>query len=830
MDNGPEDVVVPLILRAMLVRGRNQELLAEFRDPGPQDQSAAEVLRARAVALQTLGRTAEANAAADRALQLRRDAGSLLTRARLAQRQGDFSLAGRFIDETLKLEPENIDVITMKVSVLKDGGQTQEAVSVVDNLVQRYPNSATARMSRIEISLALKQDAKAKEDIDALSKQAPNSPMVTYLQALLTARTGDAKAAWQQMQRLPPEFVQLQPEFATAIAQVGINSGNLESAGAILTTLISRHPDVTQARFQLALLRLRQKSPEAAITAIGPLANSDNAEANSILAQAYLQLRRFDDAIEALEKALASGDGNDLLKRQLAYSQLRAGNSAEAIEELRKIAANDPGNAESAGPLIAVLLREKKFDEALQIAGQMAKAAEKSPMPLFYRGQIFIARGDLAQAATALGQALTIDPKFVPALYYSANVASARGNLDLATKNLREVIALNPKNALSYIRLADIALSRDQEREAVAFLEQAIKAVPDSPAPRLAMINYQVSRRNYQEALATVDALLQVAPNNPEGMAFRGQIQLATGAKTQAVATFRALATANPSSAAAQLLLVGALRANQDTSGAEVALRNAVNLAPASAQIRSAATVFLITQGKPDDALATARDFSTKYPGVEGELLVARTLMLLGRPAEADSLLTKAVASHPSNQLVLSLSQIAMTNGDRQKADKVLSDWLVKNPNDPEVRRHRGTLLLSLGDRAGARRELEAALKLRAEDPVTLNNLGWLLQEEDPNRSLSLVTQAANVAPRSPEIVDTLGWLKFQRRDHAGALPLLQRAHNLDSDNPEIAYHLALALDATGKRAEAKSLLQTTLEKNRTFEGMENAKQLVARW
>src|SRR6185436_3499212 len=132
------------------------------------------------------------------------------------------------------------------------------------------------------------------------------------------------------------------------------------------------------------------------------------------------------------------------------------------------------------------------------------------------------------------------------------------------------------------------------------------------------------------------------------------------------------------------------------------------------------------------------------------------------------------------------------------------SDWLVKNPNDPEVRRQRGTLLLSLGDRAGARRELEAALKLRAEDPVTLNNLGGLRQEEDPNRSLSLVTQAANVAPRSPEIVDTLGWLKFQRRDHAGALPLLQRAHNLDSNNSEIAYHLALALDATGKRAEAK--------------------------
>src|SRR5687768_4390947 len=61
-DNGPEDIILPAILRAMLIRGRNQELLAEFRDPAPQDQTAVEVLRARAIAFQALGRTGEANA------------------------------------------------------------------------------------------------------------------------------------------------------------------------------------------------------------------------------------------------------------------------------------------------------------------------------------------------------------------------------------------------------------------------------------------------------------------------------------------------------------------------------------------------------------------------------------------------------------------------------------------------------------------------------------------------------------------------------------------------------------------------------------------------
>jgi thioredoxin-like negative regulator of GroEL len=59
---------------------------------------------------------------------------------------------------------------------------------------------------------------------------------------------------------------------------------------------------------------------------------------------------------------------------------------------------------------------------------------------------------------------------------------------------------------------------------------------------------------------------------------------------------------------------------------------------------------------------------------------------------------------------------------------------------------------------------------------------------------------------------------------------LLQRAHDLDSQNPEIGYHLAVALDANGKRVEAKTLLMSVLQANPKFDGVEDAKQLVARW
>ena len=138
--------------------------------------------------------------------------------------------------------------------------------------------------------------------------------------------------------------------------------------------------------------------------------------------------------------------------------------------------------------------------------------------------------------------------------------------------------------------------------------------------------------------------------------------------------------------------------------------------------------------------------------------------------------------------------------------------------------------LLYTGDQAAARPEFEVLLKQRPENPVILNNLGWLIQNQDPARALSLITLAVKIAPRSPDIIDTLGWMKLQHREVEAAIPLLTRAHDLNADNPEIGYHLAVALGATGKRTEAKALLKSVLAKNPKFEDAQNAQQLLARW
>jgi Flp pilus assembly protein TadD len=346
----------------------------------------------------------------------------------------------------------------------------------------------------------------------------------------------------------------------------------------------------------------------------------------------------------------------------------------------------------------------------------------------------------------------------------------------------------------------------------------------------LALANYQLSQKKYPEAQASVNELLQKSPQNADGMAMLGQIQFNKGEKGQAVATFRALAAANPKSSSAQIMLAEALSGNGDRAGAQLAARKAMELQPESPQPYGVLIAQQIADGKPTDALSTARSFGAGHPGPDADLLMADTNFRLNHKDEAVGILTKAQAAKPDKRYVARLAQFAISSDDTKRAAALYADWLAKNPTDVGMRRDYASLLLSAGDQAAARREFETVLKQAPQDAVALNNLGWILQKEDPARALSMVSQAAKLAPRSPQIADTLGWMKLQSQDRQSALPLLQRAHDLDSRNPEIGYHLAVALDANGKRVEAKALLVSVLQANPKFDGVEDAKQLVARW
>jgi putative PEP-CTERM system TPR-repeat lipoprotein len=696
-DIRPVDMVVPNLLRVMLQRNEMKELLNQFPEPpeGTQSKVAADILSARAFALQTLHQPVDARAAMDRSLALRRDVDGLVASASLAQQQRNAALARSQTDEVLKLAPTNEAAGVRSIQLARESGDLKQARANADEFVRRAPRSLFARALRIEVLLELNEEEKAKEDVDILLGAAP--PYGKFYKAVLAAQDKDIQGAWAQLQTLQPEFIQGQAFRVMTVANMAMAAGRVNSGSAILTTYVARHPDDRLARLELAAARLLQNEPQAALDALDPITVRDPA-VDSLLALGYLQSQRFADALASLEAVSSLPKPNNFLQQQLALSQFQVAESDQIIRGFKTLLEDDPDNLTAAAPLIATLIAAGKWDDALKVAEGIAKQAPKSPFPAFYEGQIFVARGNLAKAEAAFDRALAVAPNFVPALYYRANVLVARGEPEAAKKSLEALLSQNPANALASIRLAEIALDAGKDQEAATLLVSTQRRFVTSPLPRLALANYQIGRAKYQDAQATLNQLKEISKNNPEGQALQAKIESLSGRPADASRTLRVLINGNTEQPAAYALAARALYASKEQLAAEAAISKGMDLAPDSAQMRRELIGIQIGGGKGDDAIATARTYRSENPGLEADLLLADTLFRLKRADEAHALGEKILNGTPPSRFVVQWSQAAMNAGNFKEASAVLSNWIAKNPTDLVVQREYAALKKRSGD------------------------------------------------------------------------------------------------------------------------------------
>src|SRR5579871_1206941 len=327
IDHAPDQAVLPPLFDAMLARGEAQQLLAEFPDPGPhaKESSAPDVLKARAVALLRVGQPQQAVAEMDQSLAYRRDVSGLLTRAKIAQEEKDIGTAQKLADEALGRDSKSLDALVFEISLAMQSRHDAQALALAERLVHDYPDNLAARSARIEVYLKQKMDAKAKPEVDAILAVHPTLPAAVYYRAILLARAGRTRDAWGVAESLPPEFVQAQAGTAMAVAELAAANKDYETAGAILASALAKHPDDLNIRLRLAATRLQQNSAENALNILLPMKDSGDPRLQSLLAETYLKLHRWSDALAYLEKAAAVPGVSPLLKEQLAETQMQVG-------------------------------------------------------------------------------------------------------------------------------------------------------------------------------------------------------------------------------------------------------------------------------------------------------------------------------------------------------------------------------------------------------------------------------------------------------------------------------------------------------------------------
>lgn len=293
-DGAPDHAVLPVLFRAMVNRHEEINLLNEFPEPvaGAKGVATSDILQGRAMALLSLNRAAEAAQAMDRSLSLNRDADGLLLRARIATQQKDTARARKLVDEAYRMEPKSGAVMFARLEQLSQSNDDAATLAMADQMLKLFPYNSDARVGRIKVYLKQNQDAKAKEEVNALLARSSKLGVGLYYKAVLQQRAHDKKGAAQTIQSLPPEFVKAHPEYAVDMAQMAFDNGNVETASAILGAALSAAPDMVDARLRLASLRMTQNSPQAALTVLSPVQDSQDPRIQKLLGEVRARIAK----------------------------------------------------------------------------------------------------------------------------------------------------------------------------------------------------------------------------------------------------------------------------------------------------------------------------------------------------------------------------------------------------------------------------------------------------------------------------------------------------------------------------------------------------------
>jgi Flp pilus assembly protein TadD len=234
--------------------------------------------------------------------------------------------------------------------------------------------------------------------------------------------------------------------------------------------------------------------------------------------------------------------------------------------------------------------------------------------------------------------------------------------------------------------------------------------------------------------------------------------------------------------------------------------------------------------GQTDQAVSNAQSFRKTNPGPDSDILLADALSRTHHEDQAMDILSKSFAGKPTRPLLSRYGRLAITQNQAKRADDALASWLRKNPDDMGARLEFAQFYMMQNDMPRAVAQYDAVLKRQPGNTLAMNNLGSLLQTSNPGRASELLTKAAQLAPNSPDVHDSLGWLKLQQKDAAGGLSHLRRAHELRGNDPAITYHLIVALDANGKRNDARPMLKTLLAGGANFPEKPAALKLSSQW
>lgn len=581
----------------------------------------------------------------------------------------------------------------------------------------------------------------------------------------------------------------------------------------------------------LAEVRLRQHKTAEALDAVEPALTQAGEIDDKLLATAgvlTLEQGDADGAVEIFERIAEAEPGNEGRQVDLAAVYLAAGRGDAALELLDSLDGDGSGDARRSLLTLISLQAEGRTDEALGLGDELLEAYPSNVQIKGIVAGLRQAAGDVAGARALLREVLATDRTNLAALVGLGRMALADARLTEARQRFRSALEQAPDSALVMVEMAHVAFREGDVASAINWLEKARSVDSRALTPRLRLTAEYLRRGQANAARDAASEAVSIAPDNAEARNLLGIAYMALGRFDSAADEFRLAIRSEPHVEAYQLNLARSDMARGDSGAAIVRVREILAANPDHFPSARFLANYYLRAGDTDAATEVVRSLEDRGAD-EGASLALRADILArsGDPQQAAALYDRALEEKQDLRMAIRAYKAHAAAG-RADPYRPLTAYLAARPEDLTARMYLAEVYLGHDKPALAREQYEALLQANSDNVVALNNLAWILLEDDPQRAVEVAAAAYRLLPDHASVADTYGRALLGSGAADEARPLLEKAAEGMPENAEIRYHLGLALLETGSRERGVETLVSLVESGEQFESRAEAERMLS--
>lgn len=401
-----------------------------------------------------------------------------LARAQSLQAAGDYDRAADIYDAVLARDPSNLAALLGGAQTSLEFELFDQALAYADAALRVAPNSADAFAARGLAYAGLKQNDKARADLERALAQGPHAKALEG-RAWLWSAAGDHERAVEDFRaayRADPKRV----DPLVSVSYQLFELGRPGEAMAAVDEALKAAPDSDYALATRGRLLSAQGEFAAAVSVYQTLARRlpKDASVQVWLARALYDDGRSDKALETFEKAARLNPKSRDAWWGLAELLNEQGKSKLALQAYDRAVQIDPVNA--------TLLTDRGVvrDDAGDSAGARAdidaalKVEPKSAYALNGRGRLDLSAENYEAAVRSFDAAVQSEPDYAPALANRAMAHQELGRYDRALKDINQAVLLIPNMPRFLAIKGDIYQQMEDHLQAVEAFDASIKGDP----------------------------------------------------------------------------------------------------------------------------------------------------------------------------------------------------------------------------------------------------------------------------------------------------------------------------------------------------------------